>query len=81
MAETETQQPDKGADKGADKDAAKGAAKPKPKRPGIMGEFIQFLLHEKKWWLIPLIVVLLGLVGLMVLLESSSLAPFIYPLF
>lgn len=55
--------------------------KQKVKRPGVMGEFIQFLLHEKKWWLIPLIVILLGLVGLMVMLESSSLAPFIYPLF
>ena len=31
---------------------------------GIVGEFVDFLLHNKKWWLTPIIVVLL-LVGLL----------------
>jgi hypothetical protein len=48
---------------------------------GLIREFVSFLLHEKKWWLIPLVVLLLGLVGLIVLTEGSALAPFIYPLF
>ena len=43
--------------------------------------FILFIKHEKKWWLIPLIAVLL-LLGVVVIFASSSpLAPFIYPLF
>ncbi len=70
-------------DNKVDQPGAEAPASPikKPKRQGILGEFVSFLLHEKKWWLIPLIIVLLLLVGLMVMLESSSLAPFIYPLF
>ena len=48
-------------------------------KQGIFKEFLTFLVKEKKWWLIPLIVILLILVGLMFLLESSSIAPFIYP--
>lgn len=50
------------------------------KRTSIMGEFLEFLKHNKKWWLLPIILILLGL-GLLVLLSSSALAPFIYPLF
>ena len=50
-------------------------------KQSLTKEFILFIKHEKKWWLIPLIAVLL-LVGLVVILASSSpLAPFIYPLF
>ena len=50
------------------------------KRTSIAGEFLEFLKHNKKWWLLPIILILLGL-GLLVLLSSSALAPFIYPLF
>ncbi len=59
------------------------AEEPKPEqeeKQGIFKEFLSFLIHEKKWWLIPLIVILMLLVGLMFLLESSSIAPFVYPL-
>ncbi len=52
----------------------------KEKRASLAGEFIVFLKHNKKWWLLPIILILLGL-GLLVLLSSSALAPFIYPLF
>jgi hypothetical protein len=52
-----------------------------PRPRGVLGEFLRFLVREKKWWLIPLILLLLGLVGLVVLTEGSALAPFIYPLF
>ncbi|HET6426486.1 MAG TPA: DUF5989 family protein [Planctomycetaceae bacterium] len=48
--------------------------------PGLIAELWDFLKHNKKWWLLPIIIVL-GLVGVLVLLSSSAIAPFIYPLF
>ena len=48
--------------------------------PGLVAEFIDFVLHNKKWWLIPIVVVLLVL-GLLVLLSGTGMAPFIYTLF
>ena len=48
--------------------------------PGIITEFLQFLSENKRWWLIPILVVL-ALVGILVFLSSSVVAPFIYPLF
>jgi hypothetical protein len=47
---------------------------------GLLAELWDFLVHNKKWWLLPIFVVL-GLVGVLVLLSSSAAAPFIYPLF
>lgn len=46
-------------------------------RPGIVREFWDFLRFHKKWWLLPIIVALLGL-GILVFLSNSPLAPFIY---
>ena len=40
----------------------------------------QFLRTNKKWWLIPILVVLLGLAAL-ALLSGSAVTPFIYTLF
>ncbi|MCA9136592.1 MAG: hypothetical protein KDB00_07530 [Planctomycetales bacterium] len=48
--------------------------------PGILREFVWFLRYNKKWWLTPIIVVLLLLVGL-AFLTTSPAAPFIYTLF
>ena len=50
------------------------------RRQGIVREFWGFLLHNKKWWLTPIVVVLL-LLGLLVFLAGSPAAPFIYTLF
>ncbi len=50
------------------------------KRPCLFVEFLIFLKHNKKWWLLPIIATLL-LLGLLVLLGGTALAPFIYPLF
>lgn len=47
---------------------------------GILGEMMSFLRHNKKWWLLPIILVLLGF-GLLLLLSTSAAAPFIYTLF
>ena len=50
------------------------------KRQSILKEFIAFLLVNKKWWLLPLILVMLGLAGI-VFLGGTAAAPFIYTLF
>lgn len=47
---------------------------------GFWREFAEFLVHNKKWWLIPLLLVL-ALLTLVVFLSGSPLAPFIYPIF
>ena len=50
-------------------------------RASTLKEIWSFLRVRKKWWLVP-VVVLLGLIGaLLVLTEGSALAPFIYALF
>jgi hypothetical protein len=49
-------------------------------RMSLLREFWCFLKHNKKWWLLPIIIVLLGL-GLIILLAGTSAAPFIYTLF
>lgn len=48
--------------------------------PGLVGEFADFLKQSKKWWLLPVLIVL-GLFGLLVVLAGSGAAPFIYTLF
>lgn len=50
------------------------------KRTHLLAEFWIFLKHNKKWWLLPILIVLL-LLGLLVLLSGTAIAPFIYPLF
>lgn len=47
---------------------------------GLMAEFWLFIKEEKKWWLTPIILVLL-VVGALVALTSTGAAPFIYTLF
>ena len=49
-------------------------------RIGLLREFLGFLNRNRKWWLVPLILAL-ALVGVLVALASTPLAPFIYPLF
>jgi len=48
---------------------------------GIIKEFWDFLKIRKKWWLAPIVIVLLLLGTLIVLTQSSAVAPFIYTLF
>ena len=50
-------------------------------KQSLIREFILFIKQEKKWWLVPLITVLLLVGALIVFAGSSPLAPFIYPLF
>ena len=50
------------------------------KRSSIVGEYLFFLRTSKKWWMLPLVLLLLGF-GVMMLLSSTGAAPFIYTLF
>jgi hypothetical protein len=48
---------------------------------GIIKEFWGFLMERKKWWLLP-IIIMLALLGLLIIFtEGSAVAPFIYTLF
>jgi len=49
-------------------------------RSGLAREFVDFLKDNKKWWLAPIILSIVGL-GLLVLLGGTAAAPFIYTLF
>ncbi len=48
---------------------------------GLLGEFWGFMKVKKKFWLLPIIIILALLGALIVFTESSAVAPFIYALF
>jgi hypothetical protein len=48
---------------------------------GILKEFWGFLMERKKWWLLPIIIMLVILGLLVIFTEGSAMAPFIYTLF
>ena len=47
---------------------------------GLVREFWDFIRHYKKWWLVPIIALLL-LAGVIAILGGTAVAPFIYTLF
>ena len=47
----------------------------------FLAELWEFLRVRKKFWLAPIVLVLLLLGGLLLLVQGSALAPFIYTLF
>ncbi len=49
-------------------------------RQSLLSEFWAFMRQNKKWWLLPFVLVLLAL-GTLVLLGGTAAAPFIYTLF
>ena len=50
-------------------------------RFAIMNELVTFFWVRRLWWMIPMVVVLLGFGLLIIFTQSSALAPFLYPLF
>jgi len=44
-------------------------------------EFFTFLKYRKKYWLLPLIIILLIFGSLIVLTQGTAVAPFIYTIF
>ena len=47
----------------------------------LVGEFWQFLKVRKKWWLLPIVIVMALVGALLVFAQGSALAPFIYTIF
>ncbi len=47
----------------------------------MLAELWEFMRHNKKWWLTPIIVFMLLLSALIVFTEGAALSPFIYTLF
>lgn len=50
-------------------------------RTGLIIEFIEFLRVRKKYWLLPIVLVLCLMGMLVIFTEGSVVAPFIYALF
>lgn len=48
-----------------------------PEELSLPAEFILFLRENKKWWLLP-ILLMIALIGLLLALGGTALAPFIY---
>jgi hypothetical protein len=47
---------------------------------GVVAELWAFMAHNKKWWLTPILLMLL-LLGVLIVLGGTGAAPFIYTLF
>jgi competence protein ComGC len=47
----------------------------------LVKEFFEFLMERKKFWLIPIIFLLVLLSVLLVMTQGSAISPFIYTLF
>lgn len=50
-------------------------------RMRVVSEFWEFIKYNKKFWLAPIVIVLVAVGFLLFLANSSALAPFIYSLF
>ena len=50
------------------------------KNPSFFSELVMFIKHNKKWYLVPIIVSIV-LLGVLVVLGNTAAAPFIYSLF
>jgi hypothetical protein len=48
---------------------------------GVIGEFWDLLRVRKKWWLAPIVVMVVLLGALVLFSQGSALAPFIYTIF
>jgi len=64
----------------ANQPAPEQPAAPGRKRRSLLSEFVEYLMENKKWWMIPIIVMVL-LLALVLILAGTPAATFIYPLF
>ena len=67
-------------DRSDPKDANEFEANAQGNRVSLLREFWDFLKHNKKWWLLPILIVVL-LLGFIVFLGGTGVSPFIYTLF
>ena len=49
-------------------------------KSSLFKEFVQFLREEKKWWMIPMLIVF-ALVGVLVVLAQGGMVLGMYPIF
>jgi|TARA_B100000780_G_C21070217_1_gene430599 hypothetical protein len=47
----------------------------------FLKEFLEFVKERKKYWLLPILIILVLFGGLIILSQGSAIAPFIYTLF
>jgi uncharacterized protein DUF5989 len=47
----------------------------------LASELFSYMSARKKWWLLPILIVLLIFGGLIILAQGSAIAPFIYTVF
>lgn len=50
-------------------------------KAGIVGELLAFMWERKLWWLVPMVAIILVFGLLMIFVQGSAIAPFIYTLF
>ncbi len=60
--------------------SAQFAERSQKSRPSLASEFIAFLKHNKKWWLLPILAVMIFL-GILMYAGGGAAAPFIYTIF
>ena len=72
-----TQQPDDHNKNESDDDFLSAA---QDEERGLVAEFVMFMAENKMWWLMPILIVL-GLLGVLLVLGATPIAPFIYTLF
>jgi Family of unknown function (DUF5989) len=48
---------------------------------GVIAELLRFFGSNKRWWLLPMLITLFFLGLLIVVAQSSAVAPFVYTLF
>jgi hypothetical protein len=56
------------------------SAASQPSEESFLGDLWDFLRHGKKWWLTPIVVILL-LYGVLLLVYGTAAAPFLYTFF
>jgi hypothetical protein len=61
-------------------DPAEFARRAAQKPPGLLANVWGLLRRHRKWWLTPIVLVLLA-VGALLILSATPLGPFLYPLF
>ena len=60
--------------------SAQFAERSQESRLSLASEFIAFLKHNKKWWLLPILAVMIFL-GILMFAGGGAAAPFIYTIF
>ncbi len=51
------------------------------RRLGIIGEFFSFLWEQKLYWMIPMVIILVAVIAISLLGQTTAVGPFIYTLF